>query len=475
MKVRSTTPPQLLIVALILSFALASATGAMTASSTASDPPNQPKTTSLASSSTNLRSNNPAFVANPCSVNPPFSDVALDAYYCGVLIKMTSYGNIHGYSGSTCTGYGVDSPCFLPNKFITRAEFCQILVTTFRWPINTQGGPHFTDVPTNFWAYGAIETAYNRGIISGYGNGTFIPNRIILRGEVARMASNSGGFNDSPTRGQDFTDVDSNNFAYQYVEKLLMHDISQQFPQNLLPACPTGPPCFFPNAQTPRSDAMMFIFGSNAHRLFGPIYSGQVFARDGGSPATGYEGNRGWHDGVGASVSLPPSGQDLHIAAPVAATDKWNGYLAESGPVMDCDHYGSCTSHPYWSYGDGAFADGQTVTAYNLSLGGYYTFGSTANSDTSWTLTYCDITCYDIHVTNPISPSLPYVAVAGETGASGMLYSTVYVQFAQRRSNGTWDPNYWCPDTTLTPWVTGFGYLNTAGCSQYSGSWSINH
>ena len=41
------------------------------------------------------------------------------------------------------------------------------------FPINTTGGPHFTDVPTTNPFYVFIETAYNRGLISGYSDGTF--------------------------------------------------------------------------------------------------------------------------------------------------------------------------------------------------------------------------------------------------------------------------------------------------------------
>ena len=54
------------------------------------------------------------------------------------------------------------------------------------WTIDTQGGPHFTDVPQSDTFYGFIETALNKGVISGYADHTFRPGNSATRGRLPR-------------------------------------------------------------------------------------------------------------------------------------------------------------------------------------------------------------------------------------------------------------------------------------------------
>lgn len=44
--------------------------------------------------------------------------------------------------------------------------------------------PVFTDVPAGFWAYDQITWAANKGIMGGYGNGIFAPNRSVTRQQL---------------------------------------------------------------------------------------------------------------------------------------------------------------------------------------------------------------------------------------------------------------------------------------------------
>ena len=43
------------------------------------------------------------------------------------------------------------------------------------------------DVPTTNFAYNAVETAYNKGVISGTGGGLFSPNANVTRGQIAKV------------------------------------------------------------------------------------------------------------------------------------------------------------------------------------------------------------------------------------------------------------------------------------------------
>lgn len=45
----------------------------------------------------------------------------------------------------------------------------------------------FYDVPDDFWAAPYITNLESRGIISGYGDGTFLPQNYVARCEYAKM------------------------------------------------------------------------------------------------------------------------------------------------------------------------------------------------------------------------------------------------------------------------------------------------
>src|SRR5207253_2785790 len=97
--------------------------------------------------------------ATPCEMN--FSDVTPDnnAY---VAIRYL-------YCAHAITGYADGT--FRPNNQTTRAQLSKIIVLALGWDIDTSGGPHFNDVPQDNVFYNFVETAYNRGLVSGYNCG----------------------------------------------------------------------------------------------------------------------------------------------------------------------------------------------------------------------------------------------------------------------------------------------------------------
>ena len=117
---------------------------------------------------------------------PTFRDVpATNPFY--TYIERAAHANV--ISGYNCGGVG--EPCpglyYRPNNNITRGQFSKVVVLAFHVTIITQGGPHFTDVPTTNPFYAYIETAYNNHFISGYADGTFRPNNSITRGQAAKI------------------------------------------------------------------------------------------------------------------------------------------------------------------------------------------------------------------------------------------------------------------------------------------------
>ena len=66
-----------------------------------------------------------------------FSDVHTGDYFYDPVRYLYCMGAISGYNDNT----------FRPGNTTTRAQLCKILVIASGFDINTQGGPHFTDVP----------------------------------------------------------------------------------------------------------------------------------------------------------------------------------------------------------------------------------------------------------------------------------------------------------------------------------------
>lgn len=123
------------------------------------------------------------------SGGPHFQDVAQGSTFYDYIETAFHHGLINGYP---CGGVGEpcgpgNLPYFRPSTNVSRGQAMKIVVGGRGWPIDTTGGPHFTDVAQGSTFYDYIETAYNKGIINGYGNGTFGPGDNILRGQMSKV------------------------------------------------------------------------------------------------------------------------------------------------------------------------------------------------------------------------------------------------------------------------------------------------
>lgn len=88
---------------------------------------------------------------------------------------------------------GYDDNTFKPSKEVTRGEAAIILGRTLG--VNgKQAATEFSDVGPNMAASGYINELVKKGIINGYGNGTFQPNKILNRGEMAILLSRAFNF-----------------------------------------------------------------------------------------------------------------------------------------------------------------------------------------------------------------------------------------------------------------------------------------
>lgn len=82
---------------------------------------------------------------------------------------------------------GVSDTQFLPDKAVTRAEFAALIVRALGLQASASGTAAFSDVDSSKWYAENIAAAFEEGIISGRSNGTFAPEDMVTREEMAIM------------------------------------------------------------------------------------------------------------------------------------------------------------------------------------------------------------------------------------------------------------------------------------------------
>lgn len=92
-----------------------------------------------------------------------------------------------------------DNPTlYKPDEPMTRAHAAAMIGKAIQ--VNgVQTATRFSDVPSTHFASGYIGEAVNRGIIKGYGNGLFAPDKTLNRGEMAVLISRAFGYNSETT------------------------------------------------------------------------------------------------------------------------------------------------------------------------------------------------------------------------------------------------------------------------------------
>jgi len=144
-----------------------------------------------------------------------FSDVQTTDYFYTPVQYLACHGAISGYGDGT----------FRPYNNTTRGQLAKIIVGAEGWPVETTDGPHFGDVPASNPFYPFVETAYNRGVISGYGDGTFRPYANVTRGQLTKITVVAAGWVLHTTGGPHFSDVPSSQPFYSFIETAYRHGV----------------------------------------------------------------------------------------------------------------------------------------------------------------------------------------------------------------------------------------------------------
>jgi len=145
-----------------------------------------------------------------------FSDVPQDAWYSLAIATLTNLGILKGYDDGT----------FKPNNPITRAEFATVAARFDK--LTLVNSIAFNDVPPSHWAVDSINSAFAKGWINGYTDGTFRPSQNITRAEVTRIVNTM--LNRLPTELPEsflnpYNDIVDTHWAYIHMmEASTFHD-----------------------------------------------------------------------------------------------------------------------------------------------------------------------------------------------------------------------------------------------------------
>lgn len=116
-----------------------------------------------------------------------------------------------------------------PDKIVTRAE-AAILIGKLKDYDGTQRASGFSDVPKGMKASGYIAAAKGAGYISGYEDGSFHPDAPITRGDMAIILSVV--FPAPMLDGGSFTDVSQNMRAYYSIQQVVLANIAAGYSNN---------------------------------------------------------------------------------------------------------------------------------------------------------------------------------------------------------------------------------------------------
>lgn len=114
---------------------------------------------------------------------------------------------------------GYANNAFYPNRSITRAEAVTVITNAFNLSesVNTLS---FADVKADHWAYNYIALAVEAGIIQGYPDGTFKPDQATTRVEMAAMIAKAMELTMSRVTTAPFTDVEATHWAADILAKM---------------------------------------------------------------------------------------------------------------------------------------------------------------------------------------------------------------------------------------------------------------
>lgn len=106
-----------------------------------------------------------------------YSDVEEGTYVSEAVSVLSDFGVFNGFEDGS----------FQPEVNVTRAQMAKVICEMLGYNKIAVGATDFTDVPSNHWASGYINTIQGLGIINGYGDGTYGPEDVVSYEQAIKM------------------------------------------------------------------------------------------------------------------------------------------------------------------------------------------------------------------------------------------------------------------------------------------------
>lgn len=120
---------------------------------------------------------------------------------------------------------------FAPEESITRAEFATTIARALNLDVKEYEIATFNDTQ-NHWAKNYIEAIRDKGLMIGNGDGTFCPDKMITRGEVAKVLSLLKVDASENTENHYFKDITEQIWSYEYIIDVVQKGFMNGYPDN---------------------------------------------------------------------------------------------------------------------------------------------------------------------------------------------------------------------------------------------------
>jgi len=183
-------------------------------------------------------------------------------------------GSYGGYNQVRTLVQRYNNPCVAPTNTPTHTS-----VPATSTPVSATATPTscaitFTDVPQDHTFYAPVRCLACRGIISGYADGTFKPDNLVTRGQLAKIVSNAANFIEPPGT-QIFQDVAPDHPFYEWINRLTNRGYMSGYTcGGAGEPCVSNRPYFRPFANATRAQTSKIV--SNAATYSDPP-TGQAF------------------------------------------------------------------------------------------------------------------------------------------------------------------------------------------------------
>lgn len=175
-------------------------------------------------------------------VSVHFKDINKNDHFYEAVLDLNSRGIVQGYNDGT----------FKPQNAVTRGETAKFLALALGLNTKNVKNPGFTDVKVTDQFYGPIAALAGAGIINGFSDKKFKPNKLLTRAEMAKILHVGYGFEKETFKDKRFKDVKLGNWYGNYVQTLITHGITKGL----------TPTSFGPNAFVTRGQIASFIIRS---------------------------------------------------------------------------------------------------------------------------------------------------------------------------------------------------------------------